>query len=474
MISKLFIKYKVRFNQMPLSILRNQKGVTAVLVAIVAAMLLGFTALAIDVGYMYSTRNELQNVSDAAALAGAGELGRFYLGLGSVAEQQDVKIIDCEGPIGTAVQDTAIKNEAAGVSISIDPDEIFIGTWNWGTSYLNIGEEPPDAVRVIARRATTINSPVATFFGKIFSFFGGSADTFEASAVATAALSAPASVGEGELITPVGISYNFFRNPGDPCSKIIEFSPTSDSCAGWHNFFDAINANDLSNKLISFIEAYDYNGEIDGVLYEGNLEGQKWLLDHFVISKDVIPEVTDDTYDTTIFEFQGGAIAALFLGGYYKEWLDGDNPHDPDDPDNLDPDPVGNAAKPAPFFTLFDFFRFRDNDTVYDDDGEIVLIETCHGSYHPDDVWTATVPVYLEEGDSLDSPDPAAEEEIPCTNPNTAIPIVGYAEIQIITPNPPPDNNIVACVDCEFNVIEGRGGGGNFGGVKGHIPNLVQ
>jgi len=68
-------------------LLGNQKGAAAIVTVIVLAMLLGFSALAIDVGYMYSTRNELQNVADSAALAGAGELGNIYLTLDYAAQQ---------------------------------------------------------------------------------------------------------------------------------------------------------------------------------------------------------------------------------------------------------------------------------------------------------------------------------------------------------------------------------------------------
>ena len=44
------------------------------LAAIGLLSLLGFAALAIDVGYLFVVRNELQNAADAAALAGAGHL----------------------------------------------------------------------------------------------------------------------------------------------------------------------------------------------------------------------------------------------------------------------------------------------------------------------------------------------------------------------------------------------------------------
>jgi uncharacterized membrane protein len=50
---------------------RNQNGGVIVLVAVSMFFLLGFAALAIDVGHLVVARNELQNAADAGAIAGA-------------------------------------------------------------------------------------------------------------------------------------------------------------------------------------------------------------------------------------------------------------------------------------------------------------------------------------------------------------------------------------------------------------------
>ena len=62
-----------------ISKLKDERGVSAIVVAVVLVMLIGFLALAIDIGYLYATKNELQNTADAAALAGAGQLGQIYV-----------------------------------------------------------------------------------------------------------------------------------------------------------------------------------------------------------------------------------------------------------------------------------------------------------------------------------------------------------------------------------------------------------
>ncbi|HEU4686637.1 MAG TPA: TadG family pilus assembly protein [Nitrospira sp.] len=73
-------------------------------------------------------------------------------------------------------------------------------------------------------------------------------------------------------------------------------------------------------------------------------------------------------------------------------------------------------------------------------------------------IWTALVPVYQSND---------------CSNPNTALPIVGYATMQITTVLAPPAGQLVqGTVAC--NVVDGgRGGGGNYG-TLGTIPGLVQ
>lgn len=52
----------------------SERGTTAIIVAIVLAVLCGFAALALDVGHLLSVRGELQNGADSAAIAGAKRL----------------------------------------------------------------------------------------------------------------------------------------------------------------------------------------------------------------------------------------------------------------------------------------------------------------------------------------------------------------------------------------------------------------
>ncbi|MDL1962787.1 MAG: Tad domain-containing protein [Deltaproteobacteria bacterium] len=227
---------------------RNQAGVAAVIVAIVLSMLIGFTALAVDVGYMYVTKNELQNVADAAALAGAGYLGSIYE-MKSYDEQQTH--VFSRSDIVSVVQQVALKNQAAGTNIVINDADVTIGTWDCktGTCILTATPAPivgPDAVRVIARRDGSANGAILTFFARIFNI-----NAVDVWADATAALTGQSTAGPGGLPLPVGISKKWFDKP-EYCEQPIKFYPTGtlEGCAGWHTYKESpANANSLRRIL---------------------------------------------------------------------------------------------------------------------------------------------------------------------------------------------------------------------------------
>ena len=54
-----------------LNLFREQRGVIAIVVALLFLGLIGVAALAIDVVHLFLVRNELQNAADAGSLAGA-------------------------------------------------------------------------------------------------------------------------------------------------------------------------------------------------------------------------------------------------------------------------------------------------------------------------------------------------------------------------------------------------------------------
>lgn len=152
----------------------RRRGVVAVMVAICMVVLLGFAALAIDVGAMYNARGDLQRSADAAALAAAAVLSEY----------------DTDDPVSTA-RATARKyvelNPAMGKGVTVAPDDDVTFLRSRFSAAQNMysfspTESMPDAVRVTVRMSEdSPNGPLQLFFAGIF---GRNSTEVSASAVA--------------------------------------------------------------------------------------------------------------------------------------------------------------------------------------------------------------------------------------------------------------------------------------------------
>jgi hypothetical protein len=414
---------------------KKQRGAVIIIFALCLFLLIGLAAFAIDFGYLYTTRSELQNVADAAALAGARYLGAVYMDLDP--SQMATYEFSINQVYALAIEAVATQNQAARKSISIDINDVVIGLWDPEKSTDDIWYETtkrPDAVRVIARRdSTSINGAISTFLGRIF----GKQEMDVVSEKAIAALTGPSTVEEAEVNAPFGISSL------NPCLDPIQMRPTQESCAGWHNFIwgrGSASDSDMATIALSTIKRHVYDNN-----EHFHSSGETWLstnfpaLDLVNLDRDFnrliqrfgeVPEL----YETgDEFIYTGGTHAALFNGSF----LDPNEPYDGD---------VGTITgkpenSPASFLALFDYFRFRD------DDGD-------------DTVWTTIVPVYKE----IDG----------CSNPGGFTEIAGFTRIVITMPVGQPDSHIEIAQPCELVVIQGRGSGTTYGNLRGAIPNLVR
>jgi hypothetical protein len=206
-------------------------------------VLIGIAALAIDLGFLYTTRNELQNVADAAALAGARYLGEVYSGM-PVSEMSSIAFTYEE--VLKVVNEVADKNKAANKEVKILLDDIQIGYWRVDLDNVIESLVGPDAVSVIARRDSSSEyGAISTFLARVFGI--NTMDVVSEKAVA--ALTGPSWVDKEKLKTPVGLSQQLFPND---CTDTIKFNPSS-SCAGWHNFIWSVNASDLDTIIVGKI-----------------------------------------------------------------------------------------------------------------------------------------------------------------------------------------------------------------------------
>ena len=277
------------------TILRSERGVTAVTLALLGTILVAVTAFGIDFGHALVTQNELQNASDASALAAARQLGLAYLAL-PVTEQQDLNRSltgDEQSQVIAQATAAAFANSASNVgNLSLAQGDVEFGTWNFIGKTFTPTITRPNAIQVTAHRDGTANGPITTFFAGVVGVHTMNVATTSIAALGTSGGEVPPGVAD----VPFAISTNWFNGVA-ACDAGIQFSPTGPAgCAGWH-VFDQTPAN--ANKL---------RNTIDG-LQDGSYQS---------------PGITPGS---TQFEFTGGEVASAFpnlisLWDSKKTWND--------------------------------------------------------------------------------------------------------------------------------------------------------
>lgn len=186
---------------------KRKRAIIAVQVLVLMTAILGFAALTVDVGAMYNTRADLQRTADATSLAAA----HAYF----AAQQND-------DSIAVAIQQA--QNIAAGNAVfgmqgafAINPSEIQFGEFTVSTNSFIAGFNPPNAVRVIARRSDEDNGALDLFFARIF---GEQSVSIQAEAVTL--LGDAATVPDG---VPIALRTPGF-GPVDP--KVAQANPGKD------------------------------------------------------------------------------------------------------------------------------------------------------------------------------------------------------------------------------------------------------
>ena len=229
------------------TLLREQKGMAAIHMALLGTILVGMTAFAVDVGHALVTQNELQNAADSAALAATRQMGVDYLAM-PIADQQDLdRDLTSAEQVQITAQATAaaFANKASDVAnLVLGQGDIQFGTWDFIAHTFVPTVTRPNAIRVTARRDGGANGPITTFFAGVLGV-----NTMDIAATSTAALGTSGGpVAPGVADVPFAISSNWFNNTAN-CNGGIQFSPTGpDGCAGWHVFDQTpANANKLRN-----------------------------------------------------------------------------------------------------------------------------------------------------------------------------------------------------------------------------------
>jgi hypothetical protein len=134
----------------------------AVLVAVAAVVVIGFAALAVDVGVMYNAKAELQRAADASALAGASG---FFTDAGL---KQDTAALP--GIVGTRSSVFSAANETLKQSTILELADMTYGRHDFDNPSSGLTNATPwNSVQVQLRKTEgSSNGAVPLFFARVF------------------------------------------------------------------------------------------------------------------------------------------------------------------------------------------------------------------------------------------------------------------------------------------------------------------
>jgi Flp pilus assembly protein TadG len=168
----------------------------SVTVAVSIVLLVGFGAMAVDLGHFMVTRTQLQNAADACALAAANKL---------LSEQGQHDANLTVGEATAMAVAVAQDNVAAKKNLNLSGSDVELGVWDGQARTFTpvSGASSPDdvnAVRVTVRRDDVTNGPISTFMARIFGM-----NELNVRATAVAYLGYAGTTGSGTIAAPIYI-----------------------------------------------------------------------------------------------------------------------------------------------------------------------------------------------------------------------------------------------------------------------------
>jgi Flp pilus assembly protein TadG len=178
----------------------GERGSITPILAVCLAMGLGLLAMTVDLGQLFVAKNELQNIVDAAALAGAKKLIQA-----KDPANPGLAAVYCSEAISTATS-VAAENKSFGASLTVSDADVTLGQWNLTTSSFTktgCSANPMDvtAIQVTVKRDGETNPSLASFFGGILG-----TPQMNSTATAVAYLGV---AGTSSLTIPFAVSANY-------------------------------------------------------------------------------------------------------------------------------------------------------------------------------------------------------------------------------------------------------------------------
>ncbi len=198
---------------------RDERGTVMVIATLAAGALILFMALALDVGFVWSSRTQSQNVADAAALAAAGTMltaNGTQLNLGGPTPPT--------GAFAAAQNYAASNSTVANPSVVVTASDITFGTWNFQTQTLDPAANPTDpthhtGARVVVRQDGSDNARSPAFLSGLLGISG-----FDVVNTAVGYLGYEGEWDPAEFDLPIGI---------DSCALLEGGTPSpGNSCGG--------------------------------------------------------------------------------------------------------------------------------------------------------------------------------------------------------------------------------------------------
>lgn len=210
-------------NALPRSSWHTDRGAVAVVVAVAMTALLLVGAVVVDIGAALLSRHHAQTVADAAALAGARQLGGVYERTPNTIATQMLSAVDRTRVLRAAAQ-VADRNRINLATLTLA--ELRIGAWNPASQRLAATNIGADALLVRASGQTS------TFLAGLLGI-----RRLDIAATATAALTPLGEVPPGGLPAPVGIASGFVaQGPIDGKRVVFYQTGSSGPCTGWTTF----------------------------------------------------------------------------------------------------------------------------------------------------------------------------------------------------------------------------------------------
>ena len=183
----------------------RRRGAITVLSAMMTVVLLGMVAFAVDLGYVLSSKQELQRTADATALAACWEFGQELANGKTPADAINAARL-------VAVQ-YAGDNSVGGINPAINVnsandtsgDLVFGQLTNFYDASESLNTAQPagfNAVRMLVRRDSSLNGETPYFFARVFGLTGQGL-TAEATAAylrSIGGVTAPANGGNIDLL----------------------------------------------------------------------------------------------------------------------------------------------------------------------------------------------------------------------------------------------------------------------------------